>query len=104
MGMIVVNASLRMEKKGDRRFIGIQTQARRTSNSTDVRQQNMLHTLLQQRPFRSEEHTSELQSLMRLSYAVFCLKNKTIRNQQSCSISTPRQHNILTSQTIQVTR
>src|SRR3546814_10631551 len=28
------------------------------------------------RPFRSEEHTSELQSLMRISYAVFCLKNK----------------------------
>src|SRR3546814_2875547 len=27
---------------------------------------------------RSEEHTSELQSLMRLSYAVFCLKKKTI--------------------------
>src|SRR3546814_6902604 len=26
---------------------------------------------------RSEEHTSELQSLMRLSYAVFCLKKKT---------------------------
>src|SRR3546814_6968429 len=29
---------------------------------------------------RSEEHTSELQSLMRISYAVFCLKNKN-RNQ-----------------------
>src|SRR3546814_2314307 len=28
---------------------------------------------------RSEEHTSELQSLMRISYAVFSLKNKTIR-------------------------
>src|SRR3546814_9557390 len=28
------------------------------------------------RPLRSEEHTSELQSLMRSSYAVFCLKNK----------------------------
>src|SRR3546814_3658918 len=27
---------------------------------------------------RSEEHTSELQSLMRISYAVFCLKNNTI--------------------------
>src|SRR3546814_6739011 len=27
---------------------------------------------------RSEEHTSELQSLMRISYAVFCLKNKQI--------------------------
>src|SRR3546814_8613202 len=30
--------------------------------------------------FRSEEHTSELQSLMRISYAVFCLKKKKIRN------------------------
>src|SRR3546814_5295498 len=28
-------------------------------------------------PSRSEEHTSELQSLMRISYAVFCLKKKT---------------------------
>src|SRR3546814_7722380 len=28
--------------------------------------------------FRSEEHTSELQSLMRISYAVFCLKKKQI--------------------------
>src|SRR3546814_3672455 len=32
------------------------------------------------RPRRSEEHTSELQSLMRISYAVFCLKKK-IHNQ-----------------------
>src|SRR3546814_9450073 len=30
-----------------------------------------------QRSSRSEEHTSELQSLMRISYAVFCLKKKT---------------------------
>src|SRR3546814_7954092 len=29
---------------------------------------------------RSEEHTSELQSLMRISYAVFCLKKKNIRS------------------------
>src|SRR3546814_5616642 len=29
---------------------------------------------------RSEEHTSELQSLMRISYAVFCLKNKRHKN------------------------
>src|SRR3546814_9396742 len=29
------------------------------------------------RQLRSEEHTSELQSLMRISYAVFCLKKKT---------------------------
>src|SRR3546814_5948992 len=40
---------------------------------------------------RSEEHTSELQSLMRISYAVFCLKkkkNKTIK------ITTTYQHHI----------
>src|SRR3546814_7615911 len=30
--------------------------------------------------FRSEEHTSELQSLMRISYAVFCLKKKNKNN------------------------
>src|SRR3546814_5562599 len=30
--------------------------------------------------FRSEEHTSELQSLMRISYAVFCLKKKKIKH------------------------
>src|SRR3546814_9498105 len=30
--------------------------------------------------FRSEEHTSELQSLMRISYAVFCLKKKKNNN------------------------
>src|SRR3546814_7683771 len=30
---------------------------------------------------RSEEHTSELQSLMRISYAVFCLKKKNTKNQ-----------------------
>src|SRR3546814_2438473 len=31
-------------------------------------------------PSRSEEHTSELQSLMRISYAVFCLKKKKTQN------------------------
>src|SRR3546814_1244937 len=32
---------------------------------------------------RSEEHTSELQSLMRISYAVFCLKTKKIKRTDS---------------------
>src|SRR3546814_9696507 len=37
---------------------------------------------------RSEEHTSELQSLMRISYAVFCLKKKkTAENQKQTYIS-----------------
>src|SRR3546814_3569342 len=52
---------------------------------------------------RSEEHTSELQSLMRISYAVFCLKQKknhkpqtqqTLRNQQK-----KNDHNIHGTQT-----
>src|SRR3546814_2661091 len=34
---------------------------------------------------RSEEHTSELQSLMRISYAVFCLKKKKTRQYQRTS-------------------
>src|SRR3546814_4714134 len=33
-------------------------------------------------PTRSEEHTSELQSLMRISYAVFCLKKKKQQKQK----------------------
>src|SRR3546814_3674349 len=36
---------------------------------------------------RSEEHTSELQSLMRISYAVFCLKNKTYKTNTNTSIT-----------------
>src|SRR3546814_7773983 len=34
-------------------------------------------------PDRSEEHTSELQSLMRISYAVFCLKQKKKKQNQT---------------------
>src|SRR3546814_8890941 len=40
---------------------------------------------------RSEEHTSELQSLMRISYAVFCLKKKKKTEQTTTSQS--QQHN-----------
>src|SRR3546814_6405498 len=48
---------------------------------------------------RSEEHTSELQSLMRTSYAVFCLKKKNKRKQTLTNISkctnTTKQHNTI---------
>src|SRR3546814_6618570 len=37
---------------------------------------------------RSEEHTSELQSLMRISYAVFCLKKKKTKTQTQTNNST----------------
>src|SRR3546814_1352601 len=39
-----------------------------------------LACILWRRGIRSEEHTSELQSLMRISYAVFCLKKKKHKN------------------------
>src|SRR3546814_8701179 len=38
---------------------------------------------------RSEEHTSELQSLMRISYAVFCLKKKKEKTHQETQLSDP---------------
>src|SRR3546814_10103922 len=63
-------------------------------------------------PLRSEEHTSELQSLMRISYAVFCLKQKrnielikykylanilSINNSEISSSTSPKQHNSATT-------
>src|SRR3546814_3073538 len=41
---------------------------------------------------RSEEHTSELQSLMRSSYAVFCLTKTTTNTISQTTIPTQRQH------------
>src|SRR3546814_9247246 len=49
-------------------------------------------------PGRSEEHTSELQSLMRISYAVFCLKKKKPNyqhKQNKCSILSTKYNNRL---------
>src|SRR3546814_7732547 len=45
---------------------------------------------------RSEEHTSELQSLMRISYAVFCLKKK--KHQQTTKVITATMSNEITPQ------
>src|SRR3546814_4383627 len=50
-------------------------------------------------PPRSEEHTSELQSLMRISYAVFCLKKKKIINTPNTAKPPRSQHHTLTHQT-----
>src|SRR3546814_2363773 len=41
---------------------------------------------------RSEEHTSELQSLMRISYAVFCLKKKIVHN---VTLEDPRHYRVI---------
>src|SRR3546814_9056232 len=48
--------------------------AQTMSKLTAVDAEKTLYAELE--PMRSEEHTSELQSLMRISYAVFCLKKK----------------------------
>src|SRR3546814_10797069 len=41
---------------------------------------------------RSEEHTSELQSLMRISYAVLCLKKKNTHTQKQINYTTDHEH------------
>src|SRR3546814_9945774 len=56
---------------GDRTLTRIATMAARWHRFALPRNANGLR-----QPVRSEEHTSELQSLMRISYAVFCLKKK----------------------------
>src|SRR3546814_6023458 len=43
-------------------------------------------------PVRSEEHTSELQSLMRISYAVFCLKKKKKKKQKQHTTQTQKNY------------
>src|SRR3546814_7981168 len=48
-------------------------------SSGKMRRSRGQHHVTTDRETRSEEHTSELQSLMRISYAVFCLKKKTTK-------------------------
>src|SRR3546814_7713590 len=49
----------------------------RLVSGATILENNIVQTIASAAGTRSEEHTSELQSLMRISYAVFCLKNKT---------------------------
>src|SRR3546814_1822575 len=66
------------------RFCGFRGTARRVQEDVAVAAEEVASptpaapTILAE---RSEEHTSELQSLMRISYAVFCLKKKKIKYQ-----------------------
>src|SRR3546814_2494069 len=47
---------------------------------------------------RSEEHTSELQSLMRISYAVFCLKKKKTKTTMNYNLIQKQEHYDMTRQ------
>src|SRR3546814_6511527 len=62
-----------LQRRGQARAVGLHRPLRR---GCDARQQP------DARLARSEEHTSELQSLMRISYAVFCLKKKKKHNRR----------------------
>src|SRR3546814_3695067 len=70
------------EQRIRRRFARIEPRAHRVA-CTNERQIGYFEVFDRRAPFlgealmRSEEHTSELQSLMRISYAVFCLKKET---------------------------
>src|SRR3546814_6705945 len=64
-----------------------------TNRTTEKRKRLRDPTLSASQPvtgiaMRSEEHTSELQSLMRISYAVFCLKKKIKIQQQTTHVNT----------------
>src|SRR3546814_7727665 len=65
----------RLHRNADGRFIGY---AEWPDEATwrAAFEQRMVYDDNEARAMRSEEHTSELQSLMRISYAVFCLKKK----------------------------
>src|SRR3546814_5551607 len=52
----------------------------RPSQKTVPSDRRLIRTSSSVPTIRSEEHTSELQSLMRISYSVFCLKKKTQKN------------------------
>src|SRR3546814_7095525 len=51
------------------------------------------HRLEELKRIRSEEHTSELQSLMRISYAVFCLKKKKQNKKDQIKEALSNRHN-----------
>src|SRR3546814_9076176 len=85
-----------MEMRGDHagRFPFMRPEEREVAHLADFMAANPLNA--DRRVLRSEEHTSELQSLMRTSYAVFCLKKKIknpILHQQIIKPHYSKKHN-----------
>src|SRR3546814_3769878 len=72
-GLCRAASTLRLDRAGRGVSDGARSEKREKVKS---RRALLFHSFLT----RSEEHTSELQSLMRISYAVFCLKKKNINN------------------------
>src|SRR3546814_7323376 len=82
VGMLLDDVDAQVEAVADRRDVAARGEVGRLEQA---RQAIEVFRVQAHQPARSEEHTSELQSLMRISYAVFCLKNKT---NQTSSLST----------------
>src|SRR3546814_2157607 len=94
-------------KTGDRPCLACRPECVRANADHPVRRHRLWHASVHPRlrtddharidefhqscPWRSEEHTSELQSLMRISYAVFCLKKK---KKQKTDINTLKYRNV----------
>src|SRR3546814_10853115 len=72
---LLTRASLSPPECHARQTGGLRSTKSDNRSGGDARAPHLQAPVLQA-PVRSEEHTSELQSLMRISYAVFCLKNK----------------------------
>src|SRR3546814_2193605 len=68
-----------------RRF-ACRPQPQRACNVAPVKRRNRVVIMHREQGARSEEHTSELQSLMRISYAVFCLKKKKISTNMTITV------------------
>src|SRR3546814_6106878 len=67
--------------RGDMSFVGPRPERPQFVEqlNQEIRYYDIRHSVKPGLTGRSEEHTSELQSLMRISYAVFCLKKKTAK-------------------------
>src|SRR3546814_8805380 len=68
----------------DHTYLPPATPAQLREHQLDVTPEKLLYL----RDARSEEHTSELQSLMRISYAVFCLKKKKKNEEHKSTLYT----------------
>src|SRR3546814_9271592 len=79
----------------DRLAQGLQQRDRLTTREEAVSWFCGVHKIRRPPGYRSEEHTSELQSLMRISYAVFCLKKKKYINTHTATIKYRRTCNEL---------
>src|SRR3546814_9739227 len=77
-------------RKPDRRAAADSGSDDGTSDRTNSRATGRCEPQQRRKDWRSEEHTSELQSLMRISYAVFCLQKK--KKKTTTTKTTQQQH------------